>query len=240
MVVKVNASCTKRVRMNQVVMTVALVEVGDGANKSMSVITQKVKTVTDKVNGITGVVCELQSAGVRPHMVWKQDASDKSNKRTERVRDGDEAYALLTIKVPFGTAKLNPIAKVIADADGSLTVRYSLSDTIRDLEEGVIRFKLMTEAMRQCRDLISSPDGKPCQGVTITPSRVYYHSQDEGSAACGAYKMADRAGMGVEVADNEVSFDLDSIYTAEHAPHTAISDSLEVAFDVEGYVPPVL
>lgn len=238
MVVKVNATCTNRVRMNQVAMTVAIVKVLDDCDKGMSVVTELVKQITDRVNGITGVTCDVQRAGVCPHMVWKQDELDNSNKKTERVQKGHEAYAYLTIGVPFGTAELNPIAKVVADVGGALSVRYSLSDDARKLEGSALRCKLMTEAVKQCREILSMPDGSAKDGVSIIPSRVYYHSQDCDNAQFGVCKMSDRAAGSTGAEENEVSFDLDSIYTREHAPYVDISDSLEVSFDVEGYVLP--
>lgn len=231
MVVKVNASHTICVWMNQVILNVSILQAGADASQSMNDVTERVKKVTDKVKGITGVTCELQSAGVRPHMVMKQEEG-ASSKKMERVQEGHEAYAYLVIKVPFGTAKLNPIAQVVAEVGGSLSARYGLTDAVRADEEAVLRFKLLDIAVKQCRQLLSYPSGLERSGLSITPSRVYYHSQETGSAV-GAYKMSERSA--VESSDNEVGFDLDAIYTSENAPRMNLSDSVEVAFDVEGY-----
>lgn len=234
--VKVNATHTDKMRMNQVTMYVTLVEAGQDCSSIMSTVSSRAKQLSDFVAPKTGVVFELQNIGLRPHMVLQHE--DKESRKTfERVQDGFEAYASIVITVPFGTAKLNPIHKFIEGVNGFVNIRYTLSDTMRATKESAMRFKLMETAMKQCKELLCRSDGSFPDGIVITPTNVAYHVVDE---AAPSYKMADKAiGAVTDVADNGVYYtNLDAIYTRENAPSVTFKDSVAVTFDVQGYALP--
>lgn len=233
MQVKVNATHSERAMLSQVSLYVSILEIGDEGATLMSRVTKRVAYLLDFMAERKGCVTELQACGLRPHLVL-QETDNGGSKRHERVQSGYEAYASITIHVPFGYSKLNPIADAVKHIKGTLTARYTMSDNMKNVHEAAIRCKLVDKAMKQCTELLSHTDGSARAGVVIEPVHISYHTDERSDAV--AYKASERSsGVCMESTEDESSYDLDSIYTRENAQYIMMKDSVTVTFNVEGY-----